>query len=155
MHNLSRDKLTVDGGYVFSRRYIAKLGLMMSAFAPLGMSSVPYVHDKPPHVTYQIVTNEIQTKLPTGKTMEVYRFDPGVFVVEQGTNVELKLIGVKGHDHPVTLEGYNVSGTIKKNTATSLKFTADKPGVFRLICVAHADVEHQGPMEGYLVVVPK
>ncbi|WDL95715.1 hypothetical protein [Alicyclobacillus sp. ALC3] len=105
-------------------------------------------------VTYQIVTNEIKARQADGSNVEVYRFDPGVFVVRQGDTVNLRIRGVKGHDHPVVLEGYNVRGVVHRNQTTTLSFRADKVGIYRLICTIHADAAHEGPMEGYLVVVP-
>ncbi|MCL6636724.1 MAG: cupredoxin domain-containing protein [Alicyclobacillus sp.] len=106
-------------------------------------------------VSYQVVTNEISAKQPGGGKVEVYRFDPAVYVAMQGDDVELHLHGLKGHDHPVVLEGYNVNGVIHRGQETVLKFKADKPGFYRLVCTAHADAAHVGPMEGYLLVFPR
>ncbi|MCL6633062.1 MAG: hypothetical protein K6T63_10570 [Alicyclobacillus herbarius] len=106
-------------------------------------------------VVYQVVTDEIRAKQADGSVKEVYRFDPGVYVVNQGDTVDLRIRGLKGHTHPVYLEHYNVQGVVQRNQVLSLQFHADKPGVFRLICTSHQDAAHEGPMEGYLVVVPK
>ena len=106
-------------------------------------------------VTYQIVTNEIAAKQTDGSKVEVYRFDPGVWVVNEGDDVVLKIRGVKGHDHPVVLEGYQVNGVVHRNQTTDLRLKANKPGMFHLICTSHADAAHNGPMEGYLIVVPQ
>lgn len=106
-------------------------------------------------VIYHIVTNEVSAKQKDGSEVEVYRFDPGVFVASQGDDVKLEIRGVKGHDHPVVLKGYGVSGTVHRNQTLDLHFRADKPGIFPLVCTLHPDAQHQGPMEGYLVVVPK
>lgn len=105
-------------------------------------------------VTYQVVTNEIAAKQADGTTVEVYRFDPGVWVVQQGDQVALKIRGVKGHDHPILLEDYHLKTVVHRNQVTDMRFIATKPGMFRLLCTAHADAAHQGPMEGYLIVVP-
>jgi plastocyanin len=106
-------------------------------------------------VQYQIVTNEIAAKQKDGQKVEVYRFDPAVYVAEEGDDVVLKFRGVKGHDHPIVLEGYDLKNVIHRNQVTTLKFKANKPGFFKLICTAHPDADHQGPMEAYLVVTPK
>jgi heme/copper-type cytochrome/quinol oxidase subunit 2 len=53
------------------------------------------------------------------------------------------------------LEGYDLRGVIHRNQVTTIKFKADKPGFFKLICTAHADAGHNGPMEAYLVVTPR
>jgi len=105
-------------------------------------------------VTYQIVTNEIAAKQANGTKVEVYRFDPGVWVVQQGDQVALKIRGVKGHDHPIVLEDYDLKTVVHRNQVTDMRFIATKPGMFRLLCTVHADAAHQGPMEGYLIVVP-
>lgn len=105
-------------------------------------------------VTYQVVTNEVSAKQPDGSKVEVYRFDPAVFPVSQGDDVVLRIRGVKGHQHDLLLEKYNLKATVNRNETTDLRFRADKPGVYRLICLTHADASHEGPMEGYLVVVP-
>ncbi|MBX5437662.1 MAG: transcriptional regulator [Alicyclobacillaceae bacterium] len=127
-------------------------GCLAAAPFPVSVPPVP----EPVHtVRYQIVTNEIKAKQTQGPDVEVYRFDPGVFVVHEGDQVELAIRGLKGHDHPVVLEGYGVRGVIHRNQMTTLRFRATRPGVFRLICTAHADAAHEGPMEGYLIVLPK
>jgi plastocyanin len=117
--------------------------------------TVPRVPESVHSVVYQVMTNEIATEMPSGQEIEVYRFDPGVFVVDQGDEVVLKFYGLKGHEHPIVLDGYNVHAVIRKNELTALTFKADKPGLFRLWCTAHPDVFHNGPMEGYVVVLPK
>ncbi len=104
--------------------------------------------------TYQIVTNEIEAKLPNGQMHDLYQFNPAVYVANQGDDVVLKIHGVKGKSHPVVLEGYGVTGVIERNQTLTLHIHADKPGLFRLICTTHADLAHGGPMEGYLFVVP-
>lgn len=105
-------------------------------------------------VTYQIVTNEISAKQKDGSSREVYRFDPAIYVVQQGDDVVLNILGLKGHDHPVVLQGYDIHDVIHRNQETTLRFRANKAGYFRLICTAHADANHEGPMEAYLVVTP-
>jgi plastocyanin len=105
-------------------------------------------------VTYQIVTNEIKAKQTDGSNVEVYRFDPGVYVVRQGDQVNLRIYGLNGHNHPVLLEGYNVQAVVHRNQTTTLSFRATKTGTYRLICTSHMDAAHEGPMEGYLVVMP-
>jgi len=105
-------------------------------------------------VTYQIVTNEIEAKQEDGTSVEAYRFDPAIYPVQQGDEVVLQIRGLKGHDHPIEIEGYNIKDVVRRNAVTSIRFKASKPGVYRVICTAHADAKHNGPMEGYLVVIP-
>lgn len=132
-----------------------RLGLTVLGFATglfaLG-NTLPAAHAE--SVGYEIVTNEIAAKQTDGSKVEVYRFDPGVFVVTQGDDVTLRFRGIKGQDHPVVLEDYNLKTVIHRTQVTSLHFKATKPGMFRLVCTLHADAAHEGPMEGYLIVVP-
>lgn len=125
-------------------------------FVGMGCSGVAAAatDSHPTTKTYQVVTNEIVGKSADGKETEVYRFDPAVFVANQGDDVTIKIHGLKGHTHPVVLEGYGVRGVVERNQTLTLHVHADKPGMFRLICTTHADRAHEGPMEGYLVVVP-
>jgi plastocyanin len=106
-------------------------------------------------VTYNVVTDEVTAASAGGPSASVYRFAPAVYVVNQGDDVTLAIRGVKGHDHPVELEGYGLHAVVRRGQVTRLQFKADKAGIFRLICTAHADATHKGPMEGYLVVVPR
>lgn len=126
----------------------------------LALSLLPVTADaaetvtSPPTDTYQVLTTEVEAHLPDGTSTDVYRFDPGVFVARQGDTVVLKIHGVKGQSHPVVLEGYDVQGVVEKNQTLTLQIHADKPGLHRLVCTAHADMAHGGPMEGYLFVIP-
>lgn len=131
----------------------SSLATMLAAVAPFPVQAPP-VLARANVVTYQIVTNEIKAKQSDGTVVEVYRFDPGVFVVPQGTDVSLQIRGLKGHLHAVVLEGYDVRGVVRRNQTTTLHIHADKAGVYRLRCTTHADAAHEGPMEGYLVVLP-
>lgn len=70
-------------------------------------------------------------------TVETYRFEPGTIVVNQGDIVTLEIVGINGANHPFTIEGYEVSGTIKRGEVTRVTFTADTAGIFRLTCGVH------------------
>jgi hypothetical protein len=131
---------------------ISHWSVLASTLVTLGCV-IPQVSAKT--ITYQIVTNEISAKDPDGSKTEVYRFDPAIYPVFQGDDVVLQIYGVKGHDHPILLEGYNIRGVIHRHQLTTLRFHADKLGVFRLICLAHPDMAHHGPMEAYVIVSKK
>lgn len=77
-----------------------------------------------------------------------YRWEPGTIVVYQGDDVELKIWGVNGADHPARIEGYGNAFNVKRGQLTTVTFKADKPGVFRILC----DV-HNPSMTGTLVVL--
>lgn len=115
----------------------------------------PSVPKQVHQVTYRIVTKKISEGSSRQGKITVYRFDPGVYVVNEGDDVTLKIRGVANEAFPVVLEQYDMRGTIHQNETLILHFTAHKPGIFKLTCMKHADVKHQGPMEGYLVVIPK
>lgn len=82
--------------------------------------------------------------------VETYRWDPGTIVVNQGDIVTLEIIGINGAEHPFVIEGYDVSGTIKRGQVTRVTFTADKAGIFRITCGKHLPT-----MTADLVVLPK
>ncbi len=69
--------------------------------------------------------------------VETYRFEPGTSIVNQGDVVTLEIVGINGEEHPFTIEGYNLSGVVKRGQITRVTFTADKAGIFRITCGAH------------------
>jgi plastocyanin len=80
-------------------------------------------------------------KKPDGKgrwEVSTYRWDPGTIVVNQGDRVTLEIIGINGNEHPFTIEGYWLTGTVRRGQITRLTFTADKAGIFKIICRTHA-----------------
>lgn len=106
----------------------------------------------PSHQVFHMVTGEFSTTTEDGKKIEAYRWDPGVIVVNRGDTVTLKIAGVNGQSHPFVIEGLNIKGEVKKGEETTVTFKADKKGTYRLICFAHPDLAHNGPMIGYIVV---
>lgn len=101
---------------------------------------------------FTIITTEYKSKTEDGKIIEVYRWDPGTIVVEKGDQVTLHFYGVQGLFHPFEIKGLDVKGEVKKGRVTSVSFVADKEGTFEIVCTAHSDIEHKGPMIGYLIV---
>lgn len=99
-----------------------------------------------------IVTGEFKTTMPSGKELEVYRWDPGTIYVRKNEHVELKIFGVNGEEHPFYIEGTNIKGIVKKGAETTVPLHFTERGVYRLICTAHKDYEHNGPMIAYIVV---
>lgn len=102
--------------------------------------------------TIHMVTGEFKSTTSDGKTIEAYRWDPGTIVVHKGEKVKLSIYGVNGESHPFLIEGLNISGEVKKGKETVITFTPQQEGIFRLICMTHADIAHGGPMIGYIVV---
>ncbi|WP_420819427.1 cupredoxin domain-containing protein [Paenibacillus thalictri] len=102
--------------------------------------------------TIQLVTGEFKSTTADGKNIEAYRWDPGTIYVKKGEKINLSIYGVNGDSHPFVIEGLNVKGEVKKGKETIVSFKADKEGVYRIICLTHPDIAHNGPMVGYIVV---
>jgi plastocyanin len=81
--------------------------------------------------------------------VSTYRWQPNQIIVNQGDEVTLEILGVNGAEHPTAIEGYDVNFTVKRGELTTVKFTADKAGVFAFRCGIH-----QPSMVGELIVLP-
>jgi hypothetical protein len=79
-----------------------------------------------------------------------YRWAPEVITVFQGDDVELRIFGINGAEHPSKIEGYVDSFNVKRGQLTTVAFKADRVGAFKLICGIHLP-----SMEGYLMVLPR
>jgi len=99
-----------------------------------------------------MVTGEFKTTTPDGKEIEAYRFSPGTVFVQKGERVKLSIYGVNGESHPFIIEGLGLKGEVKKGQETTVSFVANKEGIYRIICLTHPDMAHNGPMIGYIVV---
>jgi plastocyanin len=110
------------------------------------------VNSPKPSKEFTIITTEFSSKMDNGKVMEVYRWDPGMIVVDQGDHVTLNFIGVQGKFHAFDIKGLGLSGEVKKGEKTQVSFTADKKGTYQIVCKLHADLSQNGPMIGNLVV---
>ncbi|MBD2864303.1 cupredoxin domain-containing protein [Paenibacillus sp. IB182363] len=102
--------------------------------------------------TIHLVTGEFKSTTPDGKEIEAYRWDPGTVVVHKGDKVKLSIYGVNGASHPFIIEGLGIKGEVKKGEETVVTFKADKEGTYRIICLTHPDIAHNGPMIGYIIV---
>lgn len=100
----------------------------------------------------EMVTGEFKTSTPDGQEIESYRWDPGTVFVKQGDHVTLKIHGISGQSHPFEIEGLGIQGVVNKGEETVVEFTADKEGIYRIVCHTHSNHESNGPMVGYLVV---
>lgn len=99
-----------------------------------------------------MITGEFKSKMDDGKELEVYQFLPGTIYLSKGEKVHLKILGVNGEEHPFTIEGTDIQGTVKKGQETVVPLQFNEEGTYRLICVTHADKQHEGPMIAYIVV---
>ncbi|MFF2450094.1 cupredoxin domain-containing protein [Neobacillus sp. NPDC058068] len=99
-----------------------------------------------------MVTVEFKTKMKNGKELEVYRWDPGSISMKQGEKVNLFISGINGEKHPFYIEGTKIKGTVKKGEETIVPLQFNKAGTYRIICEAHSDRSHNGPMVADIVV---
>lgn len=99
-----------------------------------------------------MVTGEFKTQLKSGKELEAYRWDPGTIFLNKGEKVNLSINGINGDEHPFYIEGTKIKGTVKKGEETVVPLQFEKEGTYRLICEAHTDRKHNGPMIAYIVV---
>ncbi|MCG6657246.1 hypothetical protein HOP52_05585 [Halomonas campisalis] len=78
-----------------------------------------------------------------------YQWAPGVIVVNEGERVALEFFGINGDHHSTLIEGYDLEFVVRRGELTRVVFTADKPGLFNVICA-----EHQPSMTAQLLVQP-
>ncbi len=127
-----------------------KRTLYMAAVEPKGSTSV----EKEPFPTAALPQNggyilKVPNKDGVWET-STYRWIPSTFVVNQGDEVTLEIVGVNGKEHPSVIEGYNVSFNVLRGQVTRTTFKADKAGIFNIVCGAHLPT-----MTGQLVVMPR
>lgn len=118
------------------------------AFVPLGPAPIDRV------ITMTAVeykgtfgANESQ---PEGTVVKAYRWDPSYILVNRGDRVTLKIFGVNGASHPTTIDGYDLSFTVRRGQWTNVTFTASQAGLFEMVC--HVP-DHTETMRAYIVVV--
>ena len=107
-----------------------------------------------PTVEYTIVTNEIKSAPKGHPEIAVYRFDPGLIVVNRGDDVVLHFYGVKGPVHPITIAAYGVKTSVARGEIKTVRFHATHAGYFPIVCELHRTLQQHGPMVGTLVVLP-
>ncbi|MBI2126400.1 MAG: hypothetical protein HYU02_03685 [Thaumarchaeota archaeon] len=67
----------------------------------------------------------------------VYRLDPGTIIVNKGDEVTLKILGVNGRNHTITVEAYADTFFMKRGELKTVTFKADKAGIFEIWCSTH------------------
>ncbi len=81
--------------------------------------------------------------------MSTYIFNPTQVIVNKGEKVTLKILGINGSKHTVSIERYAKKPfSIKRVKLTEVSFVADKAGVFRIVCS-----EHPPSMTGEIIVL--
>ncbi len=82
--------------------------------------------------------------------VSAYVWQPSQIIVNEGDAVTLEFVGINGAAHPTSIAAFGQTFTVKRGQAHRTTFTADKVGVFGIICGTH------GPsMSGELIVMPK
>jgi hypothetical protein len=69
--------------------------------------------------------------------VSVYVFEPRQILVTEGDEVTLEFVGINGASHPTTIQGYGKSFELKRGEVTKVALTADKVGVFPIVCATH------------------
>ncbi len=82
--------------------------------------------------------------------VSAYLWQPSQIIVNEGDDVTLEFVGINGAAHPTTIGAFGQTFTVKRGQAHRVTFTADKVGVFGIICSTH-----KPSMSGELIVVPK
>jgi plastocyanin len=130
---LSTFSICVTGGAALA----AKRHIVVTAVEPKGGANVakePFPETPLPE------GGGYQLKKPdeTGRwEVSVYVFDPRQIHVDEGDEVTLEFVGVNGASHPITIDGYGKSFELKRGQSTRVSFTADKAGVFPIVCATH------------------
>ncbi|WNR45189.1 cupredoxin domain-containing protein [Paenibacillus roseipurpureus] len=143
--------------WIIKRKHVFQLAaallLIMIGWLYLHRDSIlPTLAEPVAERTIHLVAGEFKSTTADGKTIEAYRWDPGTIVVRKGERIKLSILGINGDSHPFLIEGLNVSGEVKKGKETIVHFTANQEGTYRLICMTHTDMAHNGPMIGYIQV---
>lgn len=135
------------------RLFLTVVSLIVMVALYLQMNQTKAVDGAPvKEQTIHLVTGEFSSTLPNGKKLEAYRWDPGTVYVQHGQPVALHITGINGASHPFVIEGLNIKGEVTKGKETVVRFTAQEEGIYRIVCLAHPDMAHNGPMVGYIVV---
>jgi heme/copper-type cytochrome/quinol oxidase subunit 2 len=82
--------------------------------------------------------------------VSTYLWSTPQIVVHQGDAVSLDFVGINGAAHPTEIKGLDKVFTLKRGQVVKVEFTADKPGIYPVICSAH-----QPTMRGEIVVLPR
>jgi plastocyanin len=82
---------------------------------------------------------------------EVYAFSPDHLTAYQGDTLDITIVNPEDDPHTFVLSDFNVNVLLPPQTATKVRFVANKVGVFTFLC----DVaSHQPFMTGQLTVLP-
>ena len=97
-----------------------------------------------------------QDTAPAGPVHEIqmtakkYEFNPSTITVKKGERVRL-IITALDKDHGIKIDAFEVNHILKKGTAATVEFTADKAGEFPFQCSKFCGFGH-GKMKGKIIV---
>lgn len=97
--------------------------------------------------------NKVEVKMTAIRS----HFTPEHVEVKEGDEVTLHITNVeqaRDATHGFAIEGYNVNLSLEPGETNTVKFTADKPGVYHFYCTEFCSALHL-EMAGYLLVEPK
>lgn len=82
--------------------------------------------------------------------VSAYVWQPSQVIVNEGDEVTLEFVGINGAAHPTTIAAFGQTFTVQRGQAHRVSFTADKVGIFGIMCGTH-----KPSMSGELIVMPK
>ena len=82
--------------------------------------------------------------------VSAYVWQPSQIIVNEGDEVTLEFVGINGAAHPTSIAAFGQNFVVNRGQAHRITFTADKAGIFGIICSTH-----KPSMSGELVVMPK
>ncbi len=117
--------------------YAEKRHIVVTAVEPKGGTTVdkePFPAEPLPQGPGYVLKKPDQT----GRwEVSVYVFEPRQILVTEGDEVTLEFVGINGASHPTTIQGYGKSFELKRGEVTKVALTADKVGVFPIVCATH------------------
>ncbi len=148
-----------SNGIVYFALVIAVIALLLSALVyarrPTPQATVP---GRPP-ATLKL---SMVVATFTGQGMAAHRWYPTMLVAREGDTIDLAVANPDTVNHQLELTGYNLKTKIlTPGSSDSLRFVADRTGVFPFQCVLPYDpAKHNCTpdhelMRGYLIVTPE
>ena len=82
--------------------------------------------------------------------VSAYVWQPAQITVNEGDEVTLEFVGINGVAHPTTIAAFGQTFTVTRGQAHRVTFTADKVGIFGIVCGTH-----KPSMSGEIIVMPR
>jgi hypothetical protein len=78
--------------------------------------------------------------------VSAYVWQPSQIIVNEGDEVTLEFVDINGAAHPTSIAAFDQTFTVKRGQAHRVTFTADKVGIFGIICGTHRPSNTAGPL---------